>query len=154
MGVETSDSRSKTTKREKLRSAMSHKRAADAWLDALATSQAQWNSAMAKLDPDTAAALDADYVSTQSLSSLYEADGEEAGAAHKSSLRLTMRSAFAHKRLADEMADSMEEWQASYGAMLAKLDAEAGTLNDTNYVSLLAVDEIDRDQEGSDAQHL
>lgn len=153
MAGEASDSRSKGSKREKLRSALSHRKAADAWLDAIKESQDKWNDTCDKLAVDTAIELDTNYAEVGSLADSYEADGEGSDAQHKASLRASMRSALSHRKLADELADSLEEQQASYTALLAKLDAEASSLNDGDYVATLGLDEIDRDSEGSDAQH-
>jgi hypothetical protein len=144
---------SKASMRKKLRSALAHKKAADKLLDSIVTSQTKWNSAMAKLQADNPASLDTNYTATQAITPKYEADGEGSDAQHKVSLRNTMRSALAHRKLADELCDALEEIQTAHNALMAKLDAEAGTLNDTNYVALIAVTPIDRDGEGSEAQH-
>ncbi len=87
------------------------------------------------------------------ISDLFEADDEQAGAQHKQTIRKSLRSAIAHKKLADEIADSIEEMQAANNAVLAKLDAEAGTLNDADYEDTLTLSVIDDDGEGSEAQH-
>jgi uncharacterized protein with von Willebrand factor type A (vWA) domain len=132
---------------------MAHRRLADEILDSIADTQEKFNATMDKLDADTAAALDTDYESTGAITDIFEADDEGTDAQHKRTLRETMRSAFSHKKLADEVADAMEEMQTAYNAMLVKLDAEGGTLNDTDYESSLAVTTIDSDGEGSEAQH-
>jgi hypothetical protein len=143
----------KASMRSKLRSALAHKKAADEFLDSLKDSQSKWNSAMDKLQADNPAALDVDYFSTKKISDVYEADGENSGSQHKASLRNTMRSALAHRKLADELCDALEEFQTAHNALMVKLDAEAGVLDDTDYASLLSVSPIDADGKGSDAQH-
>lgn len=143
----------KASMRKKLRSALAHKKLADELLDSIADSQAKWNSTMDKLQADNPASLDTNYASTQSVTDVFEADGENMGAQHKASLRDSLRSALAHRKLADEICDSLEEFQVAFNAMLVKLDAEAGTLNDTDYLSLLQVAQMDALAEGSDAQH-
>ncbi len=153
MAGEESNTRSKNSKREKLRSALSHRKAANEWLDSIRDSQDKWNATTIKIGNDTALEFDTDYEATGAIIDVYEADGEGSDAQHKRSLRETMRSALAHNKLADEMVDALEESQASYNAMLVKLDAEGGTLNDTDYASSLSLDELDKDGEGSDAQH-
>ena len=89
------------------------------------------------------------------ISDLFDADAEGEDAQHKASLRKSLRSALAHKKLADEICDSIEEMQAAMNALEAKLDAEAGTLNDTDYASSLGLSVLDGDidAEGEDAQH-
>lgn len=139
--------------RRRLRSAVSHKKLADELLDSIQDSQDKLNATLDKLDADTAGALDTDYEATGEITDLFEADGESTDAQHKQSLRRSLRSALAHRHMADEIADSIEEWQASYNSWLQKLDAEGGTLNDTDYVSSLGVDAIDSDAAGEDAQH-
>jgi len=143
----------KASMRSSLRSALTHKKAVDEFLDSLKDSQSKWNNAMDKLQADTPAALDTNYYSTQKISDIYEADGENFGSQHKASLRETMRSALAHRKLADELCDALEEFQTAHNALMAKLDTEAGVLSDTNYVSLLQVSPIAGDSEGSEAQH-
>jgi len=143
----------KATLRKSMRSAVSHRRLADEILDSLADVQAKWNATMDKLDVDTAAALDTDYAATGSISDVFEADGEGSGAQHKASLRKSLRSALKHKKLADEICDALEEMSVAYNTMLVKLDAQAGTLTETDWVSTLGLDVTDSDGEGSGAQH-
>jgi hypothetical protein len=143
----------KASMRKKLRSALAHKRAADKLLDSIVDSQTKWNSAMTKLQADTPNSLDANYFATNAITNKYEADDEGTDAQHKASLRKTMRSALAHRKLADELCDALEEIQTAHNALMAKLDADSPTLSNTNYVSLISVMPIDRDGEGTDAQH-
>jgi hypothetical protein len=143
----------KASMRTKLRSALAHKKAADKLLDSIADSQSKWNALLDKLQADNPASLDTDYYATSKIVDVFEADGAGTSAQHKASLRSVMRSAFAHRKLADELCDALEEFQAAHNALCAKLDAEAGTLNDINYASALSVVLIDADGEGSDAQH-
>ena len=99
------------------------------------------------------AGLDVNYVSSGAITTLFQADEDKAGDQYKSTMRKVIQSALAHRKLANELLDSMEEIQVAYNALLTKLDAEAGTLNDANYVSTLAVTPIDADGIGSAAQH-
>lgn len=146
-------SQHKASRRKSLHSAMSHRRLANEILDSIADAQAKWNATMDKLDADTAGSLDTDYEASGKITDVFEADGEGEGAQHKQSLRKSMRSALSHKKLADELVDAMEEQQTAYNAMLVKLDAQSGTLSDTDWVSTLGLDPIDSDGEGHDAQH-
>ena len=148
-----SDTQNRATLRRKTEVAFAHKRLANEILDSIADTQAKFNSAMDKLNADTAGALDTNYAATESITDLFEADDEKAGAQHKATLRKSLRSALAHKKLADEIADAMEEMQAAHNAAMAKLDAQAGTLTDTNFAALLGLDVIDADAEGDEAQH-
>lgn len=100
-----------------------------------------------------AAGLDTDYVATVSVSQLLSPDAEGTDAQHKASFRKSLQSALSHRRLANTILDSMSALQTNYNAMLAKLDAEAGTLDDTDYESTLAVTATDYDAAGSSAQH-
>ena len=148
-----SDSPNRATLRKKTQSAFAHRRAANEVLDSIADMQAKWNGAIAKLDADTGAALDIDYEATWAISDVFEADSHDAGAQHKATLRQSLRSALSHKRLADEICDSIEEMQAAHNALMAKLDAEAGTLDDGDYVDTLTLAVVDADAEGEEAQH-
>jgi hypothetical protein len=132
---------------------MSHRRLADEILDSLADVQAKWNDTMDKLDADTAGALDTDYEAVGAITDVFEADGVGSDAQHKQSLRKSLRSALAHRKLADEIADALEEMSVGYNALLVKLDAEGGTLASTDFVADLGLEVMDADGEGSDAQH-
>ncbi len=68
-------------------------------------------------------------------------------------MRKVVQSALSHRRLANELLDGLEELQVAYNALLVKLDAEAGTVNDADYEASLAVEVIDADGHGRDAQH-
>ncbi len=91
--------------------------------------------------------------SGRTVTSLLLSDAEGSEAQHKSSFRRTLRSALSHKKLADELLDSLSELQTTQNALLTKLDAEAGTLNDIDYESTLGITAVDSDAEGSEAQH-
>lgn len=145
----------KATLRVSLRSALSHRRLANELIDGIKLAQDQFNAAMDKLDADSAVALDTDYEATLAISSdeAFEADEQKAGAQHKATLRRSLRSALSHRRLADEIADSVEEAQTAINAMLVKLDAEAGTLDDTDYESTLALEVTAADTNEAGAQH-
>lgn len=122
----------KATLRKSLRSALSNKVAADAILDSISSTQAQFNALMVKLDADTATTtFDTDYSASLSFANSIFADVDGSGQ-HKASLRKTLRSAMAHKGIADETLDSLEELNASFNALLTKLDADAGTLSTGN----------------------
>lgn len=87
------------------------------------------------------------------ITDLFEADEPKLPAQHKSTLRRTLQSSLSHRKMANEVADSIEEFQTALNAWMVKLDAESGTLNDTDYVSTLGLDVIDSDGVGSEAQH-
>jgi len=142
----------KASMRSKLHSALAHKKAANKFLDSILDSQQKWNSAMDKLQADSPVALDMNYAATQSITNIYEAD-DVGGGQHKATLRATMRSALAHRRLADELCDALEELQTAHNALMVKLDAEAGTLAATDFEASLSLSVIDSDAEGEDAQH-
>jgi hypothetical protein len=146
-------SQHKATRRQTLRSALAHKSVADRLLDQLVSTQSKFNALMDKLDADDAATLDTDYVATLEITSLFEADEAALPGQHKADLRKALRSALAHKSLADEIADAMEEIQASFNALLAKLDAQAGVLADTDFADLLGVSPVDPDAAYLPAQH-
>ena len=142
----------KATVRTKLRSALAHKRAADTLLTAIVGTQNAWNAIIAKLATDTPGALDTNYAATKSITSLFDADAASK-AQHKQTLRKTVRSALANRMAADEICDALEEVQVAINALLVKLDAEAGVLNDTDYVDLLAVAPMVLTDRLTDGQH-
>lgn len=143
----------KASMRQKMRSAVAHKRLADQLLDSLLDTQVKLNGTLAKIDADNPVSLDTDYEADGALVDTWEADGQGTDAQHKASLRDSLRSALAHRQMADEIADALEELQAAYTALLVKLDAEAGTLDDTDYESTLAVSVLDADDDALPAQH-
>jgi hypothetical protein len=93
--------------------------------------------------------MDIDY-NTLNLSAI-EFDVAGSGQ-HKADLRKTLRSALSHKKLADEIADSIEELQVNFNALMAKIDADAGTLAVGN-VSGFGLVAIGADSVGTEAQH-
>ncbi|NVM33948.1 MAG: hypothetical protein HWN81_00030 [Candidatus Lokiarchaeota archaeon] len=143
-------SQHKATLRKSLRSALKHKNLADKIIDDIYAVQTKFNAAMDKIDADDSSALDIDYASTIAVSiSEYDAAGV---GQHKADMRKTLRSALSHKKLADEIVDSIEELQATLSALMVKLDADAGTLSGTN-VATFGLSEMGADSVGSDAQH-
>jgi hypothetical protein len=138
-------SQHRATLRRSLQSALAHKRLANEILDSLADSQTQLNAALDKLDADTAGALDTDYEAALAITDVFEADGTGTGAQHRASLRASLQSALAHRRLADEICDAMEELQVAHNALMVKLDAQAGTLTETDFASTLGVEALTPD---------
>lgn len=143
----------KSTLRKSLRSALSHKKLADDILDVIADYQSKLNATLAKLAADSTIALDTDYEASGAITDLFDADGESTEAQHKATLKKSLISALKHKKLAEDILDSLEEVQTSYNALLVKLDSQGGTLTDTDFAATLAVSEVDPDAEGSEAQH-
>lgn len=143
----------KASKRVSLRSALRHKKLADSLLDSLVTTQIAFNALMDKIDADNSATLDVDYVSTQVLDNNFAPDAAGTGAQHAATFRRTLVVALSHNALADEILDAMEEVETTHNTLLAKLDAEAGVLNDVDYASTLGIVATDSDGAGSNAQH-
>lgn len=141
----------KRTLRQSLRSALSHKRLADQLLDLVKDSQTKWNATSAKIAADSTVALDVDYNAGDSTAFDFDVAGTQAQ--HLATLRASLRSALAHRWLADEIIDAIEEFQTALNTLHAKLDAEAGTLAGTDYASTLGLSAVDPDAEGPDAQH-
>jgi hypothetical protein len=133
---------------------MAHRRLADEVLDSLADSQSKFNSLTAQLTANPKASGNTS-VAAHAIADIFEADGEGSGAQHKASLRKSMRSALAHKRLADEICDALEEFAVAQNALVAKLDADlaTGAYDETDYEASLALEVVDADAEGSEAQH-
>lgn len=142
----------RATRRQSLRSALAHKKAADRVLSVISSLQASWNATMDKLDADSAAALDTDYEASALSTESLDADSP-LGGQHKATLRQILRSALAHKKLADEIVETLEESATAYSLMLVKLDAQAGTLTDTDWVASAGVSALDPDAPLSGAQH-
>lgn len=145
----------KATRRQSMRSALAHRRLADELLDSLADSQSKFNGLVAQLDAEDKDSGNHTSVAAFAISDVFEADGEGSGAQHKASLRKSLRSALAHKKLADEIADAMEEMATAQNALVTKLDADldTGSYSDTDYAASLALEAIDADGEGTEAQH-
>lgn len=143
----------KATRRQSLRSALCHRRLADQILDGLKTSQDSFNAAMDKLNADTAIALDTDYEASLAIDPTFEGDDTGTGAQHKATLRKSLRSALAHKRLADEIIDAWEEFQTAHNALMVKLDAEGGTLAATDFASTLGLEPLDPESALTPGQH-
>jgi hypothetical protein len=109
---------------------------------------------MVKLDADNTAALDTNYEATFGATAYgISPDIAGAGAQHKTSFRKTLISALSHKRAANELIDSIAELESALYGLSVKLDAEAGTLADTDYEAILGMTAIDADINAAGAQH-
>ena len=143
----------KASDRRSLRSALRHKRAADTLLDAITQLDTNTAGAAAKVAADTNLSWDTDY---EALWGVTETDWDATGseAQHKAPIRKVLQNALAHRRLANEIADALEEAEVSLNGVLAQMDADAGTLSaDPVYEAYRITDVIDADAEGSEAQH-
>jgi len=129
--------------RKTMQKALAHKGLANLLLEALVDLQSQMNQCLTKLDADNAASLDVDYNTLEIVSNSIDGDESGLNAGHKATWRRSLRSVLKHKGIADEILDSIEELQTAFNLCLAKLDAEAGTLDDANYESLFAINAID-----------
>lgn len=96
--------------------------------------------------------LDTDYEADCAIASILDPDAH-LSSQHHSSLRATLRSALAHRKMADEILDAIVEIQAAHNALMVKLDDEAGTLASTDFEADLAVSVMDADSEALPAQH-
>ena len=111
----------KTPLNKSLRSALAHKKLADKILNSIADSQVKWNAVMDKLNADDAVALDTNY-SINSIAITFDSDGKGSEAQHKASFRKSLRSALAHRKLADEIVDALSSLQDSMRSSFAALD--------------------------------
>ena len=143
-------SQHKASLRKSFQKAIRHKNLANKILEDVLGVQTQLNLALDKIDADNTASMDVDYSGLAVTASEYDAPYN---AQNKADMRKILISALSHKKLANEIIDSVEELQVAFNQLLAKIDAEAGTLNDTNYASLLSVEVIDSYSAGSEAQH-
>jgi hypothetical protein len=123
--AEGSEAQHKASFRRSLRSALCHKKLADEIVDAMEELETTHNALCAKIDAEGGTLNDVDYESTLSIS---ETDSDSAGseAQHKASFRRSLRSALSHKRLADEVLDSIIGLQSAMNSALAQLDTDAG----------------------------
>lgn len=96
--------------------------------------------------------LATDYEADGELTTHWDPEAELSGQSHATAREL-LRSALAHRAMADDIADALEEMQVAYTALLLKLDDEAGTLNDGDYESTLAVSVLNADADALPAQH-
>lgn len=142
----------KASDRRSLRSALRHKKAADTLLDGLTALETNVAGAITKVGLDSNGTWDTDY---ESLWAVTETDWDDVGteAQHKASMRKVMINAMAHKRLANEMVDAMEEAEVSFNAVLEQMDADAGTLSADNIYEAFRITLVDADAEGIEAQH-
>lgn len=148
-------SQHKATRRRTLRSALSHRRLADELLDSLADNQAKFNSLIEQLNAEDKDSGNHSSAAAHEITDIFEADGEGTGAQHKASLRKSLQSALSHRRMANEIADAMEELATAQNALITKLDADedTGSYSDTDYESSLELTALEPDAEGEDAQH-
>lgn len=88
--------------------------------------------------------MDVNYVSSLKISAV-DFDANIPSSNVNRTYRQVMIASLAHKKLANLLADKLMNIQANYNLLLAKLDAEAGTLNDVNYEALLSIVSVDLD---------
>lgn len=129
----------KQSLRKSLRSALSHKKLADDLLDSIVASQTRMQAIIEKLDANTSGTADTDFAASLPSTQTMDADAAGTLAQHKASLRKSLRSAIKHKALADDMLDSLEELEVAMDALVVKLDAEAGVIDDGDYVDTLSL---------------
>lgn len=96
--------------------------------------------------------LDTDYVADCAIATLLDPEATVSAQNH-ASLRSTLRSALAHRKMADEILDAVTEMQSAHNALMTKLDAEAGTLASTDFEADLAVTVMNPDSDALPAQH-
>lgn len=143
----------KATKRKKFQSAIAHKKAASEFLDKLSAAQTTFNMCMSKLNADAPGSLDTNYSATLEITDMYSPDRPLLPAQNKSTLRNIMVKGIHHRTLANELCDSLEEMQAAVNALLAKLDAQAGTLASTDFASSLSVAVLSPEDDTMPAQN-
>ncbi len=143
-------SQHKASLRKSFQKAIRHKNLANKILDDVLGVQTQLNAALDKIDADNTASMDTDYVNLAVTASEYDAPYN---AQNKADMRKILINALSHKKLANEIVDSIEELQVAFNQLLAKIDAEGGTLTSVNFASTLGLVAIDSDAAGSEAQH-
>ena len=97
--------------------------------------------------------LSVDYESDFLLKNILDADAFSKNAQHKATFRRSLRSALSHRKLADAILDSIYGVQGKFNSLLAKLDAEAGTVDDGDYEDTLKINVLNADAPGKNAQH-
>lgn len=145
-------SQHKRSLREVLVSGLANKKLANAYIDGLVAAQTQFNAAMDKLDAESGEPTIATDYGTLAIASVLSADAP-LRAQNTATPRKSMRSAMMNKRVGDALVDSLSDAQSAVNAMLAKLDAQAGTLADTDFEATLAIQAIDADSSLPGAQN-
>lgn len=100
---------------------------------------------------DANAGVSTDYEAEAAITDLLDPSAIFASQ-YRTSIRAALRKNLHHRRLADEMLRALTSFQASFNALLIKLDDQAGALTDADFESTLAVSVIDADGVGIDAQ--
>lgn len=72
---------------------------------------------------------------------------------HKATRRKSLRSAVCHRRLADELLDSLADTQSKFNSLMAQLDANPKASGNTAAAANAITDIFEADDEGTDAQH-
>ena len=138
------------TLRESLRSAMKHKKAADDLLDSIVAMQSRFNTIMTTASADNLTNLaGVGYDTEAAKSNLLDPDADGEGQ-HKQSIRRVTISTLAHKALANDLLDSVEEMDLALTATATKLFGDLGGAISAGY-DLLKVTEDNGDEaaEGS-----
>ena len=141
-------SQHKASRRAVLVSSLKHTNAANQFLDTLEELTANIAAAQAQIDLDTNTSWDTTYVANHSVTEV-DMDAKQVGQ-DKATLRKMLIDKMAHKRLGNEIADTLEEGQVTLNLILAQMDADSGTLsNDATYEAFRITDPVDADAPGS-----
>jgi hypothetical protein len=142
----------KATKRQSLRSALSHKKLADDLLDSMASMQTRMSSLLTQMNTDGTTM--SDYSTGYESASTIVPDAAGTQAQHKASQRASLRSALRNKGLADDLIDSMDELDASMDYVVSQLVLDNGVAPGTNGAYAAgAVTEDDPSASAGDAPH-
>jgi len=141
-------SQHKSTRRKVVISAIKHKNAANQMLDVLEELTTNIAAARVKIGLDTNTTWDIDYESTLGVTEV-DMDAKSIGQ-HQASLRKMLIDKMAHKRLGNEVADTLEEGQVTLNLILAQMDTDAGTLSiDATYEAFRILSPASADAAGS-----
>lgn len=111
--------------RKTLQSSLSHRRLANSILDSMTDMQSNMNALLVKLDAEAGTLAGTDYEATLAVE---VTDADVAGhGQHKASMRRSLESALSHRRLANQIADSIEGMEKALNAALAQIDTGAIT---------------------------
>ena len=138
------------TLRQSLRSALANKKLADDLIDSIQQTQTRMTALFTAMDGGAGG----DYATDVAGANLLDPDAEMTEGQNKSSQRRSLRSALAHKALADDILDSLEELDLSINGVSAQLTTDAGVPTAAAYAAFAVTeDEADSLVPEEDAQN-
>ena len=149
----------KTIRRRAWRIALSHNKLADITLDSIVSIQSNINIMIDKLDAATPVTVPTDFATNKIgvvadwgvfkpmnfESPISKTSRTQQGHCHRQSLKWALLHAIYDEKTSDKFIESIDYLQQAHDDLCDKLDAQAGTLSETDFASTLEIEVLEPD---------